>query len=110
MTDMTDNLMHPKGGIHSTYSHFPFYVPESSHRVWSIPPILVKVGILNLVCGCIFGCKVLCAIFGVTVTLTSGLSHRIIMSRAYLREFRAWLNFGVVDCRVLFWDHCNLDL
>ena len=63
MTDMTDSFYAPKG-----YSHCPFKVPESSHRVWSIPPSLLKVGIPKSMCGCILGCKVLCTIFGVTLT------------------------------------------
>ena len=40
MTDMTDSFYAPIG-----LSHCPFKVLESSHRVWSIPPLLLKVGI-----------------------------------------------------------------
>ena len=50
-----------------------------------------------------------CAIFG-CVTLTSGLSLRIIVSRAYLRKFPVWMDFGVVDCIILCWGHCDIDL
>ena len=49
--------------------------------------ILFKVEIPNSICGCILGCKVLHTIFGVTVTLTSGLSPRIIVSQAHSANF-----------------------
>ena len=34
---------------------------------------------------------------------------RIIVSLAYLSKFRVWMHYGVVDCSVLFWGHCDLD-
>ena len=78
-------------------------MPASSHRVWSIPSLLLKVGIPKSICGCILGCKVLCIIFGVTLTLPSCLSRpRIIVSLAYLSKFRVWMHYGVVDCSVPF--------
>ena len=76
-------------------------VPESSQRVWSIPPLLFKVGITKSIGGCILGCKVLCTIFGVTLALTSCLSRpRIIVSVSYLSKFLFWMHYGVADCRV----------
>ena len=56
---------------------------------------------------CILGCKELFTILGVTGTLTSGL---IIVSKVYLRNFRVWVHIGVIECSVLFWGHCDLDL
>ena len=50
-------------------------MPESPHRVRSIPPLLLKVGIPKSLCGCILECNLLCTIFGVTLTLTSSLSR-----------------------------------
>ena len=52
--------------------------------VRSISPIFFEVGIQNLVCGYILGCWSVTYHFRVTVTLTSDLVFRIIMSRAYL--------------------------
>ena len=106
MTDMTDSFYATKG-----LSHCPLKVPESSHRVWSIPLLLLKVGIPKSIGGCILGCKVLCTIFGVTLTLTSCLSRpRIIVSLSYLSKFLVWMHFGVADCSIQFWCHCDLDL
>ena len=96
--------MRPKGGIHSNLAYCPFKVPESSHRVWSIPPLMLEVGIKNSVCGCILGCKVLCTIFGVTLTLTSCLSYHRINCVPSISQQISYLDaFGVVDCSVLFW-------
>ena len=76
MTDTTDSFMRQKGGIYSTQSLVLKYMAHSKClSVRSIPPILLKVGIPNS--GFILGCKVLCTIFGVTVTLTSGLGPSI---------------------------------
>ena len=79
-------------------------MPEFSHRVWSISLILLKVEIPNSVCECILGCKVLCTIFRVKVTLISGLSPSISPQISCLDTF------SVVDCSVLFWSHYDLDL
>ena len=54
------------------------------HCVRCISPILFKVGIPNFMCGCILGWGSVMYHFRVTVTLTSDLFSRIIMSRAYL--------------------------
>ena len=55
-------------------------------RVRCISPIFFEVGIPNLVCGCILGWQSVAYYFGVTVTLTltSDLVFRIILSGAYL--------------------------
>ena len=58
--------------------------PSVPLRVWCISPIFFEVGIPNLVCGCIFGWRSVAFHFWVTVTLTSDLVSRIIVSRAYL--------------------------
>ena len=52
--------------------------------VLSISLIFFELGIPNLVCGCILGKRSLMYHFWVTVTLTSDLVFRIIMSSAYL--------------------------
>ena len=59
-------------------------VRPSRFRVRSIFPIFFEVGIPNLVCGCILGWQSVPYHFGVTVTLTSDLVFRIIVSGAYL--------------------------
>ena len=59
-------------------------VCPSSFRVQYISPIFFEVGIPNLVCGYIFGWRSVAYHFRVTVTLTSDLVFRIIVSRAYL--------------------------
>ena len=59
-------------------------VCPSRFRVWSISPIFFEVGIPNLVCGCILGWQSVAYHFWVTVTLTSDLVFRIIVSGAYL--------------------------
>ena len=55
-------------------------------RVRCISPIFFEVGIPNLVCGCILGWRSVAYHFRVTVTLTltSDLVFRIIVSGAYL--------------------------
>ena len=53
-------------------------------RVRCISPIFFEVGIPNLVCGYILGWRSVAYHFWVTVTLTSDLVFRIIVSRAYL--------------------------
>ena len=47
-------------------------------------PIFFEVGIPNLMCGCILGWRIVLYHFWVTVTLTSDLVFRIIVSGAYL--------------------------
>ena len=61
-------------------------VRPSRFRVRSISPIFFEVGIRNLVCGCILGWGSVAYHFRVTVTLTltSDLLFRIIVSVAYL--------------------------
>ena len=47
----------------------------------------------------------------VTVTLTSGLSSRKIVSGLYLLfevgipNLGVWIHFGVPECHILFWGH-----
>ena len=59
-------------------------VRPSRFRVRSISPIFVEVGISNLVCGYILRWRSVAYHFRVTVTLTSDLVFRIIVSGAYL--------------------------
>ena len=59
-------------------------VRPSRFRVRSISPIFFEVGIPNLVCGYILGWGSVAYYFRVTVTLTSDLVFRIIVSEAYL--------------------------
>ena len=61
-------------------------VRPSRFCVWSISPIFFEEGIPNLVCGCILGWRSVSYHFWVTVTLTltSDLVFRIIVSGAYL--------------------------
>ena len=61
-------------------------VRPSRFRVRSISPIFFELGIPNLVCGYILRWQSVAYHFGVTVTLTltSDLVFRIIVSRAYL--------------------------
>ena len=53
-------------------------------RVQCISPIFFEVGIQNLVWGCILGWQSVAYHFRVTVTFTSDLVFRIIVSGAYL--------------------------
>ena len=50
-------------------------------------PIFFEVGIPNLVCGCILGWPSAAYYILVTVTLTSDVVSRIILSEAYLLFF-----------------------
>ena len=59
-------------------------VHPSRFRVRSISSISFEVGIPNLVCGYILGWRSVGYHFWVTVTLTSDLVFRIIVSGAYL--------------------------
>ena len=61
-------------------------VRPSRFRVRSISPIFFEVGIPKLVCGCILGWRIVTYHFWVTVTLTltSDLVFRIIVSGACL--------------------------
>ena len=72
-------------------------VCPSRFRVRSISPIFFEVGILNMVCGYILGWRSVAYHFRVTVTLTltSDLVFRIIVSGAYILyylryEFQIW--------------------
>ena len=58
--------------------------PSVPLRVRCISPIFFEVGFPNLMCGCILGWQSVAYHFRVTVTLTSDLVFRIIVSRAYL--------------------------
>ena len=58
--------------------------PSVPLRVRCISPIFFEVGIPNLICGCILGWRSVAYHFWVTVTLTSDLVFRIIVSGAYL--------------------------
>ena len=58
--------------------------PSVPLRVRCISPIFFEVGIPNLMCGCILGWRSVGYHFWVTVTLTSDLVLRIIVSGAYL--------------------------
>ena len=62
----------------------PSVCPSVPLRVRCISPIFFEVGIPNLVCGCILGSRSVAYHFRVTVTLTSDLVFRIIVSGAYL--------------------------
>ena len=59
-------------------------VRPSRFRVRSISPVFFEVGIPNLVCGYILGWRSVAYHFQVTMTLTSDLVLRIIVSGAYL--------------------------
>ena len=60
--------------------------------------ILLKVGILNSVCGCNFGLRSVTNHFPVILTLTFDLFCRIIMSRTYLLYYLRWNpKFVVLD-------------
>ena len=61
----------------------PCVRPSIPLRVRCISPRFFEVGIPNLVCGYILGWRSVAYHFKVTVTLTSDLVFRIIMSRAY---------------------------
>ena len=70
-------------------------VRPSRFHVRSISPIFFEVGIPNLVCGYILGWRSVAYHFRVTVTLTSDLVFRIIVSGAYLlyylrKESQIW--------------------
>ena len=75
-----------------TGCHIPFlghcdldFLPSfKNYCVLSISLICFELGIPNLVCGCILGWRSVMYHFWVSVTLTSDLVLRIIMSRAYL--------------------------
>ena len=58
--------------------------PSVPLRVRCISPIFFEVGIPNLMCGCILGWQSVAYHFWLTVTLTSDLVFRIIVSGAYL--------------------------
>ena len=86
------------------------------HWVWCISPILFEVGITNLVCESIFGWWCVTYHLWVTVTLTSVLVFRIIMSWHITcifwnmnPKFGVWVHLWMVECRVLFIGYCDLD-
>ena len=61
--------------------------PSVPLRVRWISPIFFEVGIPNSICGCILGWRSVAYHFPVTVTLTSDLVFRIIVSGAYLSYY-----------------------
>ena len=77
-------------------------VCPSRFRVQSISPIFFEVGIPNLVCGYILGWGSVAYHFRVTVTLTSDLDFRIILSGAYLILFEVGISNLVCGC-ILGW-------
>ena len=66
---------------HCDLDHWPSF---NNNCVRSISLLLFEIGIPNLVCECILGWWSVLYHLQVTVTLTSGLIFRKIMSRAYL--------------------------
>ena len=76
------NLFMPPKELWEAYSNRT--VRPSRFRVRSISPIFFEVEIPKLVCGYILGWQSVAYHFQVTVTLTSDLVFRIIMSGAYL--------------------------
>ena len=83
--------------LEMTGCHMPFlgycdldlWPSFKNYCVWSISLIFFELGIPNLVCGCILGKRSVMYHFWVTVTLTltSDLVFRIIVSGAYLLYF-----------------------
>ena len=67
-------------------------IRPSRFRVRSISPIFFEVGIPNLVCGYILGWRSVTYHFRVTVTLTSDLVFKIIVSGAYLILFEVGIS------------------
>ena len=74
----------PPKELWEAYSYRTISVRPSRFRVRSISPIFFEIGIPNLVCGYILGWGSVAYHFRVTVTLTSDLVFRIIVSGAYL--------------------------
>ena len=79
-------------------------VRPSRFRVRSISPIFFEVGIPNLVCGYILGWWSVTYHFQVyvTLTLTSDLVFRIIVSGAYLLYYLRWES--QIWCVDAYWD------
>ena len=94
------------------------HCPSVALHVWCISPIIFEVGIPNLVSGCILGWQsVTCHLCGVTVTLTSDLVLKVMCPEhiSYIildrnPKFGLWMHLGMVECRVPFTGHCDLDL
>ena len=92
LTEVDDCVFMPPKELWEAYSNRTVRqsvrpsVRPSRFRVRSISPIFFEVGIPNLVCGCILGWRSVAYYFQVTVTLTltSDLVFRIIVSGAYL--------------------------
>ena len=70
--------------------HCDLDVVFQKYHVQSISLIQLKVGIPNLVCGWNFGWLSVTYHFQVTLTLTSDLVCRIILSRTYLLYYLRW--------------------
>ena len=77
-------------------------IRPSRFRVRSISPIFFEVGIPNLVCGYILGWRSVTYHFRVTVTLTSDLVFKIIVSGAYLILFEVGIS-NLVCGYILGW-------
>ena len=86
----------PPKELWEAYSNRTFRL--SRFRVRSISPIFFEVGIPNLVCGYILGWGSVAYHFRVTVTLTSDLVFRIIVSGAYLILFEVGISNLVCGC------------
>ena len=87
---------------YSNHTVHPSVSPSVPLRVKCISPIFFEVGIPNLVCGCILGWRSVTYHFLVTVTLTSDLVFRIILSGAYLILFEVGIPHLVCGC-ILGW-------
>ena len=76
--------------------------PSVPLRVQCISPLFFEVGNPNLMCGCILGWRSFAYHFRVTLTLTSDLVFRIIVSEAYLILFEVGISNLVCGC-ILRW-------
>ena len=77
--------------------------------------VFFEVGIPNLLCECILGWRSVTYQLWVIVTLTSDLvlEHRaqsisFILFKIGIPNFGVWMHHGLMECRVLFTDHCDL--
>ena len=76
--------------FYSNHTVRPSVSPSVTLRVRCISPIFFDVGIPNLMRGCILGWRSVSYHLQVTVTLTSDLVFRIIVSGAYLLYYLRW--------------------
>ena len=94
-------LFMPPKELREAYSNRtvrPSVSPSVPLRVRCISPIFFEIGIPNLVCGYILGWWSVAYHFQVTVTLTSDLVFRIIVSGAYLILFEVGISNLVCGC------------